>query len=108
MKGSDLHIFLKERLVELLHNKTLDSYRVRYHNALTAISELIKIVEGWQSFKVKRAETVKLCSSEVRSILDSDEILIYPKISKKATLKKLEEFENKLDNKNSRDRKSVV
>lgn len=102
MKGSDLHIFLKERLVELLHNKTLDSYRVRYHNALTAISELIKIVEGWQSFKVKRAETVKLCSSEVRSILDSDEILIYPKISKKATLKKLEEFENKLDNKNSR------
>lgn len=97
MNNSQLHIFFKERLVELLHHKTLDSYRVRYNNAHTALKELLAILNGWRNRKVKNAKTVQLCIREVLTILKNDEILIYPHVSKNSVSEIISQFEKELN-----------
>ena len=97
MKGIHLYSFFKDRLKELLHLNSLDSYRVRHHNVNTILNELRDFIIGWQNFTVKRAETVQLSLKEAIAILDKDEILCYPGIGKRSVIELLRKFDAELN-----------
>lgn len=40
MRITELQLYFKERIIELLHKDTLDSHRVRTHNVYSLIKEL--------------------------------------------------------------------
>lgn len=41
------------RMTEMMHKDTLDSYRVRVHNALSILIELSNVLDGWLNGNVK-------------------------------------------------------
>ncbi len=96
MKRFDFIQFFKDRFCELLKYNTLDSYRVRYHNVNTCLKELKQLVVGWQNFTIKRAETLQLCIRETISLIQNDEVLLYPSVSKDSLVKILKELDAKL------------
>ena len=60
MKSTELQLYFKERIIELLHKDTLDSHRVRTHNVYSLIKELYELITYWKNFQIKQFETVKL------------------------------------------------
>ena len=44
--------FFCERIVELVHKSTIDSYRVRVMNTNLIINELVHLCDGWVSGRV--------------------------------------------------------
>lgn len=72
-----LQPYFKERILELLHKDTLDSHRVRAHNALSILYELKDLIKGWTEHRIQRFETVKFCLDEATDLLKSDTCLDY-------------------------------
>lgn len=72
--------FFISRLIELLHIGTLDSYRVRTHNAHTSVEELHSLIVEWRKGNVKQFDTISLCANEATEKLDADIVYLcdYP------------------------------
>lgn len=94
--------FFKERLKELFHKDSLDSYRVRHHNTLSVIKELRSLIIGWQNKNIKQAQTVQYCVDEVKDAINKDEVFDFSVCSKKQFLLVLEEYEKYLQSKKER------
>lgn len=71
MKKEDFQEFFKQRMAEIMHKDTLDSYRVRANNAHTILRELSYVLEGWLAGNVKRFETVGLCIDEAINLIEN-------------------------------------
>lgn len=90
--------FFKLRLKEILRDNTLDSYRVRTHNAHTLVVELRDVISNWLKGNIKQFETVKLCVLETKKKLSTDKIFLEGNNVKKflcSNLEKLEKSEGK-------------
>lgn len=74
--------FLRERLLELFHKDTLDSYRVRIHNSNSLLKELKLILIGWEQKKVQSFDTVRFCGEELISCVKNDDFLDLSSYSK--------------------------
>lgn len=72
MKKSDLKGFVRERLVELLHKETIDSYRVRNHYSLSLMEEFDILLTEWNSNQIKNIATIEASSQELLCSLKSD------------------------------------
>lgn len=101
----DICHFFKLRMTELYHKDTLDSYRVRNHNAFTLLIELKSVAAGWLDSKVKRFETVKYCLDETIEALKEDICLDYSFLNKDLFLKDLEEYKGLVSCDNKDDEK---
>lgn len=73
-------LFLAERLCEIFHKSTLDSYRVRTHNAHTLVKELVSLINQWINGNIKQFETLELCASETKAKIETDTVYLsdYP------------------------------
>lgn len=73
-------MFFKARLVEILHQSTLDSNRVRTHNAHTIVLELRSLIDQWRNGNIKQFETVELCAREAKNKIEADVVYLsdYP------------------------------
>lgn len=80
MTKKDLQFFFKRRMVELLHEDTLDSYRVRVNNAMTILIELNGVLGNWLNGNIKRYETVDYCLQECKSLVECDDCINYDEI----------------------------
>ena len=69
--------FFISRLIELLHIGTLDSYRVRTHNAHTSVKELHSLIVEWRKNNVKQFDTVASCANEALEKLNADIVYLY-------------------------------
>ena len=100
MTQKDLQFFFKRRMVELLHEDTLDSYRVRVNNAMTILIELNGVLENWLNGNVKRYETVDYCLQECKSLVECDDCINYDEIemSKDILNQQIETFVSKNKN----------
>ena len=106
--NKDICCFFKLRMIELYHKDTLDSYRVRNHNALTLLIELKGVVAGWLDNRVKRFETVAYCLEETIEALKDDTCLDYSFLNKDLFIKDLEEYKKIItcDNKDEEKQKA--
>lgn len=82
MKTADLRTFFYERLLEVFHKYTIDSHRVRCHNAYTLLLESIEVLQDWQNSNVKLFDTVRYCLEETLSAIKDDDCLTYNSYSK--------------------------
>ena len=62
MDLSAIQHYIIDRSLEILNKETLDSYRLRNHNAYTSLIEFRDIVARWNEYKVKNFDTVRLKS----------------------------------------------
>lgn len=92
--------FFKNRLLELLHKDTLDSYRVKVNNTNSLLHELYHLLSDWKVGKIKRFETIQYTSLELLDQLKNDKCISYGEYEKELVI---EEF-GKL---NSKDEKSI-
>lgn len=90
MQYTDLQSFFVERFIELLHKNTLDSYRVRTHNAYTLLKELQELLLDWGNNQIKQFETIKLCIEETKEAITKDTCLSYPHYSKTILVQELD------------------
>lgn len=95
MKKEDFQEFFKQRMAEIMHKDTLDSYRVRANNAHTILKELSNVMEGWIAGNIKRFETVELCINETISLVKEDNCLVFTNYSKELFLNDLDEYNKK-------------
>lgn len=84
--------FFKQRMVEIMHKDTLDSYRVRTNNAHTILKELSHVLEGWIAGNIKRFETVEFCVDECLTLLDKDTFLDFSFCQKTIFIACLKEY----------------
>ena len=92
MKSTELQLYFKERIIELLHKDTLDSHRVRTHNVYSLIKELYELITYWKNFQIKQFETVQLCVDEVKDAIELDTCLDYSFYSKNLFKADLDDF----------------
>lgn len=92
MKHTELQPFFKERLIELLHKDTLDSYRVRTHNAFSLLKELKELICGWKKNRIKQFETVQLCIQETIDMIENDTNLTFSSYDKSLLLQDMDDF----------------
>lgn len=92
MKHTELQPFFKERLIELLHKDTLDSHRVRTHNAFSLLKELKELICGWKKNKIKQFETVQLCIQETIDMVQHDTNLIFSSYDKSLLILDMDDF----------------
>lgn len=105
LENRDICSFFKLRMTELYHKDTLDSYRVRNHNALTLLIELKSVAAGWLDSRVKRFETVKYCLEETIEALKEDICLDYSFLHKDLFIRDLEEYKGIISCDNKDDEK---
>lgn len=92
--------FFKNRLLELLHKDTLDSYRVKVNNANSLLHELYHLLFDWKVGKIKRFETVQYTCMELLDQLKNDECISYGEYEKDCIIEELKKLESK-DEKNT-------
>ena len=92
MEKEDFQEFFKQRMAEIMHKDTLDSYRVRANNAHTILKELSYVMEGWIAGNIKRFETVELCVDETISLVEKDNCLVFTNYTKELFVKDLKEY----------------
>lgn len=97
MEINDARAFLFDRLIEAFHKDTIDSHRVRCHNALTLLEESVEVISGWANNNVKIFETVKLCVEETIDAIDLDTCLQYNCCSKQILINSLRDYAKKDD-----------
>lgn len=102
MQYSELIPFFKDRMVELFHKDSLDSYRVRYHNTLSILKELRALIEGWQNKNIKRAETLQYCIEEVIETINQDIVFDFSICSKSRFVEILHQFANEIKDANTK------
>lgn len=96
MLYSELDSYFKLRFKELIDKRTPDSYRVRNHNALSILSELCELIEGWQKRRIQMYETVSLCIEECISLLEKDLCLNFSFYNKDLFIANLKEYDKAL------------
>ncbi len=74
--------FLLERFIELMDNRSLDSYRVKLSNPNIILSELYSVLNDWTKNKVKSHLTFNACKEELERFLTGDNTLKYNTFSK--------------------------
>ena len=82
MNSGELKNFFEDRLIEILHKETIDTYRQRCHNAYTSLVELKDIVERWKELKVKTLDTVRILGEECLDLLNEDDCLVFGDLAK--------------------------
>ncbi len=91
--------FFCERISELIHKVTIDSYRIRVMNIKLILPELLHLSEGWIDGKVHNFGTVVSCQKETISLLKEDEVFVVKTISKDYFISFLNEIINQKDEK---------
>ena len=91
--------FFCERILELVHKTTIDSYRIRPMNIKLILPELLHLSEGWVNGRVHNFSTVLSCQKETVALLKEDEVFISKTISKSYFIEFLEESINEKDEK---------
>lgn len=81
--------FLRDRLLELFHKDTLDSFRVRIHNTNSLLLELKLLLVGWEQKRVQSFETVKLCAEDLITCLKNDNFISIPNYNRELFLSDL-------------------
>lgn len=69
---SDQKLFVEKGL-ELLHTKTIDTYRLRLHNPKTIIEELVSVCQALKSGYLANPSYAKSTADEVSNILGNNE-----------------------------------
>ena len=92
MDTKRLQNYLIDRVLEILHKETLDSYRVRNHNAFTSLVETRDTIVRWNQMKVKTFETVRLLGEECVSLLSKDDTLSFDSYDKENFIQELVDF----------------
>ena len=77
MNYRDLRYFLAERLVELYDWGSIDSYRVRCHNALSLVMELRDVTDGWVKGNIIDFNRVVLCVEETIEEVKKDTAICF-------------------------------
>lgn len=90
MRYHDLKKLLTERLVELFDWNSIDSYRVRCHNAFSLIEELRDVADGWVRGNITDFARVKLCAIETIEEIKVDTAIEYSFYDKDLFRKDLE------------------
>lgn len=75
-------LFVCERILELIHTNTIDSYRARVMNTKLIIKELVHLCEGWIAGKVYDFRTVTACLDETKSLIKDDDVFVWNTVSK--------------------------
>ena len=96
----DLKFFIAERLVELYDWNSIDSYRVRCHNALSLIEELREVTDGWVKGNIIDFSRVILCAAETIEELKLDTVIEYSFYNKGLFIKDIDELMHSDKNKN--------
>lgn len=92
MERNKLQEYFKDRVLELLNYKTIDTYRVRSHNAYTLLVELRDLIVGWGENKIKLFETIILCIEEVIYSIKKDACLDFDFYNKETFLSDIENY----------------
>ena len=100
--------FFCERILELVHKTTIDSYRIRTMNIKLILPELLHLSEGWVNGRVHNFSTVLSCQKETVALLKEDEVFISKTISKSYFIEFLEESINEKDEKGLNLRNNLV
>lgn len=78
--------FFCQRLLELLHPQTIDSYRLRVLNPILSLIEVRDIYEGYMQGRIKNEDTLIASIKECITLLKSDKVLVFKSIDKKFIL----------------------
>ena len=92
MNKEDLQKYFQNRMSEILHKDTLDSFRVRTNNAMTILNELKGVLENWMNGNIKHYSTVEYCADECLSLIKSDDCLDYSFYNKQLFNQEIENF----------------
>lgn len=74
--------FFVQRMLELLHRETVDTYRVKVLNPKLALEELIDVYDGLTAGRIKRFEDLEYCCTETLSLLKKDDTIRFDSIEK--------------------------
>lgn len=80
MKPSEQYFV--QRMLELLHRETVDTYRVKVLNPKLALEELISVYDGLNAGRIKRFEDLEYCRDETLSLLKKDDTIRFDTIGK--------------------------
>lgn len=80
MKPSEQYFV--QRMLELLHRETVDTYRVKVLNPKLALEELISVYDGLNAGRIKRFEDLEYCRNETLSLLKKDDTIRFDTIGK--------------------------
>ncbi len=72
-KNSELTVtqrFFIEKIVEMLYMGTIDSYRVRLHNPLTVMEELLYCLQEYKNGRIKHFHTIKAKEVKKYALID--------------------------------------
>lgn len=108
MVRNELQKYFKERLLELLHYETIDTYRVRSHNSYTLLVELKDLITGWTKNNIKLFETITLCIEEVIDAIKKDTCLDFSFYNKESFISDIEEYSKTKGEKSSESRKILM
>lgn len=75
-------LFFIQRLLELFHRETIDSYRVRVLNPILALQELSEVYDDLLEGKIKRFEDLQYCIEETITLLKKDSTIEFHTIDK--------------------------
>lgn len=92
MNVVEVQKYIIDRVLELLHKETLDTYRVRNNNVFTSLIETRDIICRCSEMKVKTFETVKYLALETIELLKADTCIQFQLYSKELLVSEIEEF----------------
>lgn len=92
MNTVDVQIYVKNRVLELLHKETLYTYRVRNNNVYTSLIETRNIIQRCSEMKVKTFETVKVLAGETIELLKADTCLQFKLYTRELLGQEIDEF----------------
>lgn len=96
MKYSDLVPYFKDRLYELFHAQSLDSYRVRHHNTFSILFELKELIIAWGNKNIKSPDTLIYSLDETLKLAESDTVFDFTSYSLKCLKTFISEFKGEI------------
>ena len=86
-----------EKSIELLHQQSNDSYRLRINNSESILTELIEVCEDLKEGRLKNHDYAKLLALECKRTIDECDIIEFKTINKKFFGSLLEKIEKGKD-----------
>lgn len=108
MRKNDLQNYFKERVLELLHYETIDTYRVRSNNSYTLVIELRDLILGWTKNRIKLFDTIVLCIEEVIDTIKKDNCLDFTFYDKESFVSDIDIYSKTKGNNLSESRKVLM
>ncbi len=108
MERNELQKYFKERVLELLHYETIDTYRVRSHNSYTLLVELKELITGWIKNNIKLFETIALCIEEVLDAIKKDTCLDFAFYNKESFISDIGDYSKTKGENTSESRKILM